>query len=212
MSETQKPSYWAIITAEVRYSKDLSDFEKILYSEITSLLNSRRICFASNRYFAELYDKHPKTISRSINKLEKLGYIKVDLIYKNGSKEVLKRLITPLHENVDTPIHENAGTPLHENAEDTNTSLFTINKKSIEKKDLIPSWDEFKSYALMKRPEVCLKDLELKYEAWKENGWKTGMDRKIKNWKSTLLNTLKHLDASKGPDNSFKPKTSDYVR
>ena len=47
--------------------------------------------------------------------------------------------------------------------------------------------------------------LDLKYQAWKENGWKNGNGKKIKNWKTTLLNTLPYLkeksSAKKESDN-----------
>lgn len=63
----------------------------------------------------------------------------------------------------------------------------------------IPQFSEFLEYALEKKPNVDQEAVKLKYESWKVNGWKTGgkSPRKIKNWKSTLLNTLKHLGEQK---------------
>lgn len=57
----------------------------------------------------------------------------------------------------------------------------------------VPAWEIFLNYAKEKKPLVDQKTLQLKYDAWKENGWKTGKDKLIKNWKSTLLQTLPHL-------------------
>ena len=57
----------------------------------------------------------------------------------------------------------------------------------------IPTFEEFKNYALEKDEDINLKALKFKYEAWVENDWKTGKNVKIKNWKSTLLNTIPHL-------------------
>lgn len=58
-----------------------------------------------------------------------------------------------------------------------------------------PTIEEFIEYAILKKPDVDLESVKLKFESWKENNWKTGggKSRKIKNWKSTLLNTLPHL-------------------
>jgi hypothetical protein len=67
------------------------------------------------------------------------------------------------------------------------------NKKEPKK---IPEFSEFKSYALENKPNVSLIDLELKYKAWVANNWADGFDKKIKNWKSKLLQTLPHLKES----------------
>ena len=60
-------------------------------------------------------------------------------------------------------------------------------------KEDIPTYSEFKEYALSKKPNVNIEALQFKYEAWKINGWKDGNDNQIKNWKSKLLNTLPHI-------------------
>ena len=59
----------------------------------------------------------------------------------------------------------------------------------------IPNKKEFLEYAKSKIENIDLEDVGLKYEAWKSSDWHTGGDspRKIKNWKTTLLNTLPHL-------------------
>ncbi len=70
-------------------------------------------------------------------------------------------------------------------------------EKVKEKEKHIPDYSEFKIYALEKKPNVNQNQLKLKYEAWKENGWKNGNNKKIKNWKSNLLNTLPYLEEVK---------------
>ncbi|MBW2998293.1 helix-turn-helix domain-containing protein [Candidatus Woesearchaeota archaeon] len=55
----------------------ITDFEKILLSFIISLTQQRGYCFASNNTFAEKLNKHPNSISRSINRLKELGFIEV---------------------------------------------------------------------------------------------------------------------------------------
>lgn len=72
-------------------------------------------------------------------------------------------------------------------------------EKGIEKGGVgekgVPSLEEFEEYAISKKPDVDLQAVGLKFEAWKESGWRTGgkNGHKIKNWKSTLLNTLPYL-------------------
>ena len=86
------PNYYAIIPANVRYNKDLTFLEKFLYCEFTALSNVDGYCFAKNKYFADLYDKDEKTISRAISHLEELGYISIEY-EKNGAK-ITKRKIS----------------------------------------------------------------------------------------------------------------------
>lgn len=60
----------------------------------------------------------------------------------------------------------------------------------------IPTKEEFVAYGLSKVSDVSVEALGLKYEAWLSNDWctnKAGKEQKIKNWKSTLNNTLAYL-------------------
>jgi hypothetical protein len=89
-----KPSYYAIIPAEVRYNEQLSANEKLMYGEITTLTQSTGECWATNAYFGEIYNKDVRTIRRWVSHLSSLGYINIKLVYKPNSKEVDKRIIT----------------------------------------------------------------------------------------------------------------------
>ncbi len=73
-------------------------------------------------------------------------------------------------------------------------------KEDKSKVNDIPTFEDFKTYALENDNNIDLKLLEQKYESWKVNGWKTGGDkpREIKNWKTTLLNTLPFLQKKGG--------------
>jgi len=89
----ENPNYYAIITAEVRYSKNINANQKLLFAEITALSNSTGVCWASNNYFATLFDCTPQAISKWIKILEKNSFITCEYIRKEGSKEIEKRLI-----------------------------------------------------------------------------------------------------------------------
>ncbi len=67
-------------------------------------------------------------------------------------------------------------------------------------KNTIPLFEDFLNYAIEKKPKVKKDLVKLKYESWVENGWKTGGDKpkNIKNWKTTLLNTLPHIAEGNG--------------
>ncbi len=73
--KTIKKSYWGVIPADVRYCRKIADGAKLLYSEITALCNERGYCWASNKYFSDLYNTSPRTVSRWVSSLEKEGFI-----------------------------------------------------------------------------------------------------------------------------------------
>lgn len=77
------PNYFAVIPASVRYDNEVSEAARFLYGEITALANQDGVCTASNDYFASLYDKSKKTVSRWISELEKHGHIHVELVKDN---------------------------------------------------------------------------------------------------------------------------------
>ena len=78
-SEKNHPSYFAVIPAEVRYCKDLEPNAKLFYGEITALCNREGYCWATNKYFAELYDVEIRTIQNWLESLERNNFIHVDL-------------------------------------------------------------------------------------------------------------------------------------
>lgn len=91
MKET--PNYYAVIPADVRYDEKLKDKAKILYGEITALSDKNGYCYASNKYFAELYNVSNTTISLLIKNLIENGYLESNIIYKENTKEIDKRYL-----------------------------------------------------------------------------------------------------------------------
>lgn len=125
-----KKSYYAVIPANVRYDEKLPMGARMLYGELTALANEKGYCWATNNYFAELYNVTTATISNWITKLEKQGHIYREIIYKKGSKEIEERriYITPIKEIFNTPtknfgegIKENFNTPIKKNLKENNT-------------------------------------------------------------------------------------------
>ena len=88
-----KPSYYSYLTSTVRYDKRLKPSAKLLYSEITALSSQHGFCWATNRYFADLFEVRTETVSLWINSLVKLGYIESKIIYKEGTKQILNRYL-----------------------------------------------------------------------------------------------------------------------
>ena len=114
-----KKSYYAIIPANIRYDKNLRDKAKLLYGEITALCNEKGYCWATNEYFANLYGVSKTTVSTLISELIENNYIYSEIIYKEGSKEILNRYLKLFKD----PIKKNLNTPIKENLKDNNTVI-----------------------------------------------------------------------------------------
>ncbi|WP_053032134.1 helix-turn-helix domain-containing protein [Staphylococcus haemolyticus] len=122
---SEQPSYYSIITANVRYDNRLTDSEKLLFAEITSLSNKYGYCTASNGYFAKLYEVTKVTISRRIANLKDRGYLNVEIIREGN--EIKKRKLYPLTQML-RPINTNDNTPINNSV---NTSIITNVKENI---------------------------------------------------------------------------------
>lgn len=121
-----KKSYYAIIPADVRYDKRLTANAKLLYGEITALCNEKGYCWATNLYFAKLYNVSKTSISKWINQLKNCNYVDVDIKNKTDSKEILYRYIRI----VKGGIEEKLNTPIEEKLKENNTVINnTINNK-----------------------------------------------------------------------------------
>lgn len=105
MDENIKSNYYAIIPATVRYDKDLTDKAKLLYGEITCLCNIKGYCFATNNYFANLYNCTPRAIQFTISKLQEKGYIKI--IVENNYQRKIYLTDALGYEKIFTLPHEN---------------------------------------------------------------------------------------------------------
>lgn len=121
---TERPNYYAVIPANVRYDEELKANEKLLYGEISALANNSGKCWARNKYFADLYKVTIQTVSGWISHLKEKGYIYIDIEYKENTKEIERRVIRliGINEKVNTPIKKKVNAPIKENVKDNNTS------------------------------------------------------------------------------------------
>ena len=143
MENNVPSSYYAIIPAYIRYNKELKFAERLMYGEITALSNKEGYCFASNRYFADLYGVSQSTISRWISHLAELGSLHIEII-RNDKKEIVERRIYV----VDNPYMQNSQYPYVQN------STYPICKKS--KDNIINNnmLDSFFNYIINKEKQI----------------------------------------------------------
>ena len=126
------PTYYAILTADVRYCPDLSPQEKLLFAEITALSNKDGFCIAGNPYFSKLYSLTDVTISRQIKHLEELGFIKVT--YDKIGAKIARRYITTastinkIVNGEGVTINKNDNGTINKNVKENNTSNINITR------------------------------------------------------------------------------------
>ncbi len=136
-------NYYAVIPAPVRYCKDIADGAKLLYGEITALSNQNGYCWATNAYFAGLYDVSEKTISRWISSLAREGFVitLVDSAAANsrkmwlaGSPGVSPKKSTPMDKNVHS-LPPKKSIPMDKNVQPYKENNTKNNTKEEEEKN-----------------------------------------------------------------------------
>lgn len=78
--KARRPSFYAILTPEIRYAADLTPNEKLLMAEISAMTDTTGYCWASNAYFSKLFGISERTVIRSIHRLEAKGAITTELV------------------------------------------------------------------------------------------------------------------------------------
>ena len=89
------------IPYEIFINKKVTDKEKTIYSMILTLSKTKE-CIMSNSYISSMLNISKVRSSRLINSLRDKGYIKVKIEYKENSKEIQKRILTPINKCVNT--------------------------------------------------------------------------------------------------------------
>ena len=197
VNEEKQVAYYAIIPATIRYDERLKYAERLLYGEITALIGKEGYCFATNSYFANLYNVIQGTISRWISHLSKLGYINVELI-KNDKKEITERRIyitdiscrkivqDTYKQNSTYPYKQNKQYPMSQKAKDIKIDRFfylIINNNKSELKK------EFKEIQIYQEFYELLIKFEFNYT---EEIIKTFRDENIEKLK-IIIYTLKEM-------------------
>ena len=181
MAEEINKSYFAVIPANVRYDRELTPNAKLLYGEITALCNEKGYCWATNKYFAELYGVSKVSVSKWIKALSERGYIQTRVSCKEGSKEIDYRYITILND----PIKEKFNTPIKEKFKENNTSFnTTFNKRESKARFTPPTLEDVQVYCKERGNKV---DAERFIDYYASKGWLVGKS-KMKDWKAAVRN------------------------
>ena len=169
----EKPNYYAIIPADVRYSKKLTPNAKLLYAEITALCNMNGKCTASTKYFATLYNVSKTSIQNWLKILDDNDFITRHNIFKEGSQEILSRHIKLVKPPPQNNLRDNNNININNN----NTTY--SNSKGRFKK---PTLDEVKNYCILRKNNI---DAEAFIDFYESKNWQIGKN-KMKDWKACV--------------------------
>jgi hypothetical protein len=195
----QKPNYYAVIPAEVRYSKKLTPNAKLLYAEITALCNMNGKCTANTNYFCKLYEVSRVSIQKWLKNLETNGYIRRVNTYRPGSKEILARVITLKDLPSKQKLTDNINTKYTNNINLTDSN----NKRSFKK----PSIIEIQNYCIERNNNI---DCETFYDFYESKGWVVGKST-MKSWKA-CIRTWERRDLKKQTMSKIDSQINEYIK
>lgn len=187
----EKPNYYAVIPANVRYDNDLRANEKLLYGEITALAQKTGECWANNKYFSELYEVQPNAIATWIRHLKEKEYILVD--YEYSGREIAKRIIKIGGIQKDNTSYSKRYKGDIQKGEENNTSINNTSKKEIYKER--PTLEEVRDYCINVRHNNV--DYQKFYDYFNEGNWIDSKGNKVRNWKQKIITWEKKTTTKK---------------
>ena len=115
MEDNREEFISSFITISILGDNRLTFLERLLLIHIISLSKKNGYCWATNKYFSNIYNVTTVTISKSISKLATFNYIKINFDNKNtnNTKRIiklsddLKNKLNSIKENLNTSYKEN---------------------------------------------------------------------------------------------------------
>lgn len=198
----KKPNYYAVIPADVRYDTELKANEKILYGEISALLDKAGECYASNTYFANLYKVDPSTISKWINSLKDKDYLEVEYIRQGNEIKQRKIKIRGIAKWQQGYCQNAKEIKEEEDKEIYKESIFDVVEKNLGRVlspieiEVIKNWDYDEEIIVLAIKEAMLHNAKtIKY-----------IDRVLFNWKQNKLETITDVKNYIDEFSNKKPK------
>lgn len=135
-----------IITPRILFSdKSLSRTDIDVLSLIISLALNKGYCYATNDYLKEYINSSERTVSYSLSKLRKLGYIIVK--YENSKRRIYLNI-----EKIPTKVADKDAENCSKRIASSCTHNINSNKykNNNKRNEIIPYW--------MEHPEVCVSE------------------------------------------------------
>ena len=181
--------------------EDLSLPQKIIFAKVCDLDNEKG-CYASNKYFAELFNISPRQVSTHINNIIKKGYLSSKFKYKDGTKEIDYRVLNTTSRGMEELQHKGYGRVLPISKESNYNNTIKVREQKFINKVLAEGLKQ----TPMVHPDICdaftshwtepnIAGTRMKFEMQKTWDFKRRMDTWIRNDKN--WNGGKQIDKSK---------------
>lgn len=189
------------IPKEIWLSEELTLQEKVFLVEIDSLDNEEG-CFAGNQYFSDFFGISKVRVSEVINSLVKKGYITSNIIYKEGTKQILKRVLKVSLIGYKRKVEEG----IKEKFKDSNTINNTFNNTN-NIKDIVDYLNLKTESNYKNTSKDTIKHIQARLkEGYTLDDFKIVIDKKSKQWlKDEKMNSYLR------PSTLFSPKFESYL-
>jgi hypothetical protein len=184
--------------AEIEIDKNHLDvlLSKKIVINIDGFIN---ISFLDEQFLEIEGNRKDRSISGVVGNLKRWH----PLIHKRyENKEISLDEAINLSKSIAFPSHTDS-TPIAEQSQSIAEKRRGEKRRGEKTKQEVPTLEEFIAHAVERKKNVCTEEVRLKYFAWLDNNWSITRNNKtepIKNWKSSLTNTVKYLgEAYKQP-------------
>ena len=191
----QKPNYYSIIPASVRYDKNLTPNAKLLYAELSALIGMNGACKAPTCYFADLYEVSKTSIQTWLKSLEDNNYITRKVTYKEGSKEILCRYISLVEYPTPNILRDKNNITYSKNN-------ITYSKGRFKK----PTVEEVHEYCNERKNNICA---DAFMDFYSSKNWYIGRN-KMKDWKAAVRNWERR--EKKNPVSKIDSQINEYLK
>lgn len=180
MTESNRDFKGVWIPKAVWLDNRLTALDKVILTEIDSLDQGERGCFASNKHIADFCQCGERKVSESVSKLIKYGYLRVQN-FDGRQRELRSRL--EKFTTLPSKICEAESQNLRQSNTYNNTPNKTKNKR--EKKDFSPpTLEEIEAYCKSRNNKV---DAKRFYDYFNASDWVDSKGNKVRNWKQKVI-------------------------
>ena len=102
--------------------KELSLPQKLIFAKICDLDNEKG-CYASNKYFAQLFKISTRQVSTHINNLVDKGFVTSKMVYKDDTNEIDYRVLNTTSRGIDVVQHNGYGRTIPISKDITNNNI-----------------------------------------------------------------------------------------